>query len=151
MFGNPYFQQPMYPQYVQKIQTPETKVTCWFVNSPKELEAIRLDDLFTLHIGINKTTNEIYTRQLKTDGNIESVVYKQSGAAPDENQVILDRLAELENKMKGLTNGNSGSNDSSVPQQSQQSGDGAVPSNDGRKKHRATNPDADELRPVERN
>lgn len=148
MFNNPYYQ--MYPQFVQRVQTPETKVTCWFVNSPKELEAIRLDDLFTLHIGINKTTDEIYTRQLTTDGNVESVIYKRAENIPDENKTILDRLTELENKLKGFTDGNSSSNDtSSVTQQS--SGDAAVQTNDGRKKHRPANSDVNELRPVERN
>lgn len=148
MFFYPQQPTPYPPQYIQKIQTPETQVTCWFVNSPKELETIRLTDLFTLQIGINKTTNEIYTRQLLTDGTIQNSVYKLCVDNTDEVKSVSDRLAELENKMKELTNGNTGSNITASVEDT--SGDAAVQSNDGRKKHRTTNADANELRSVER-
>lgn len=148
MYTNPYYQQPMMypPQYVQKIQTPETQVTCWFVSSPKELETIRLTDLFTLQIGINKTTNEIYTRQLLTDGTIQSLTYKTSSNEQKDEKSVSDRLTELENKLKELTNGNTGSNITASVEDT--SGDATVQSNDGRKKHRTANADASELRSV---
>lgn len=148
MYTNPYYQQPMMypPQYVQKIQTPETQVTCWFVSSPKELETIRLTDLFTLQIGINKTTNEIYTRQLLTDGTIQSLTYKTSSNEQKDEKSVSDRLTELENKLKELTNGNTSSDITASVEDT--SGDAAVQSNDGRKKHRSANSNVDELRSV---
>lgn len=147
MFFYPQQPTPYPPQYIQKIQTPETQVTCWFVNSPKELETIRLTDLFTLQIGINKTTNEIYTRQLLTDGTIQILTYKVSSTSETE-KTVSDRLAELENKIKELTNGNTGSNITTSVENT--SGDATIQSNDGRKKHRSANSDANELRSVER-
>lgn len=147
MYNNYYPQNQMYPpQYIQKIQTPETQVTCWFVNSPDELKAIRIADLFTVQIGINKAANEIYTRQLLTDGTTQCLVYKQVTDKPDEKQSVLDRLNELELKLKELSNGNTGSDITTSVTDTPC--DATVQSNDGRKKHRAASPDFNELRSV---
>ena len=146
MFFYPQQPTPYPPQYIQKIQTPETQVTCWFVNSSDELKAIRITDLFTVQIGINKAANEIYTRQLLTDGTIQNSVYKLCADNTDEVKSVSDRLAELENKIKELTNGNTGSNITASVEDA--SGYATIQSNDGRKKHRSANSDVNELRSV---
>ena len=133
-YGYPYM--PFQAQPIQQMQrSPEIGSRCFFVGSMEDMKNIQAE-LNVVNIGINKNTREIYTKQLRNDGLVDSFVYKVD--VPDT-KTILDKLALIEKRLDQYVNtsGNSGSVDAGNVCQSP--GDAAIQSDDAGQKSAATN------------
>lgn len=115
---NPYYpatqmpiQQPVNGQPIQPIQnisqTVQKSAQCYFVNDARDLEQIR-PSLNVVYLGINKDKNEIYVRQMNTNGLIDMNTYtlKSEVQEKDQYSTILERLERIENNFtaKGQVN-----------------------------------------------
>ena len=107
MYNNPMMFTPYINQVntIQHIQKPEASVRCFFVSCKEDLDQLK-PEWNTVYIGINKQTNEIYTRQLRNDGLIDSLVYKQSllesKSEQTESQSILEKLTQIEHRLEQM-------------------------------------------------
>lgn len=120
-------QQPMANQY-QTIQrfNQEPVVRCWFVNDKKEFDTIRAE-WNTIYIGINKTSKEIYTKQMTTNGTVDFFTYNQQAQETvQENsdiKEILQKLKNIETRLgekdeRNTSTNNTAINDGAIQQQS---------------------------------
>lgn len=120
-------QQPMANQY-QTIQrfNQEPIVRCWFVNDKKEFDTIRAE-WNTIYIGINKTSKEIYTKQMTTNGTVDFFTYNQQAQETvQENsdiKEILQKLKNIETRLgekdeRNTSTNNTAINDGAIQQQS---------------------------------
>lgn len=133
-YGYPYM--PFQAQPIQQMQrSPEIGSRCFFVGSMEDMKNIQAE-LNVVNIGINKNTKEIYTKQLRNDGLVDSFVYKVD--VPDTKE-ILEKLALIEKRLDQYVNtsGNSGTADAGNV--CQPPGNAAVQSDDAGQKSAATN------------
>ena len=119
-------QQPMANQY-QTIQrfNQEPVVRCWFVNDKKEFDTIRAE-WNTIYIGINKTSKEIYTKQMTTNGTVDFFTYNQQAQETVQENAdikeILQKLKNIETRLgekdeRNTSTNNTAINDGSIQQQ----------------------------------
>ena len=98
---NPYYpatQMPIQQPNMQPIQNIAQKsAQCYFVNDMRDLEQIR-PSLNTMYVGINKEKNEIYVRQLNSNGLIDADTYTLKSGVQEKDQytTILERLDRIE-------------------------------------------------------
>jgi hypothetical protein len=120
-------QQPMANQY-QTIQrfNQEPVVRCWFVNDKKEFDTIRAE-WNTIYIGINKTSKEIYTKQMTTNGTVDFFTYNQQAQETVQENAdikeILQKLKNIETRLgekdeRNTSTNNTAINDGAIQQQS---------------------------------
>lgn len=120
-------QQPMANQY-QTIQrfNQEPVVRCWFVNDKKEFDTIRAE-WNTIYIGINKTSKEIYTKQMTTNGTVDFFTYNQQAQETVQENAdikeILQKLKNIEIRLgekdeRNTSTNNTAINDGAIQQQS---------------------------------
>lgn len=124
MYGyNPFM--PFQAQPIQPMQrSPEIGSRCFFVSSADDMKNVPAE-LNVVNIGINKNANEIYTKQLRNDGLVDLLVYKQSvlesKSEKTETQSIIEKLSSIEQKLENINVGfgqfNAGLPDGSVKQQ----------------------------------
>lgn len=93
------------PQIIQNLQGIQPQVQCFFVSSPTDLSNVNIMP-GTVHIGINKATNEIYIRQFNMDGNIEFETYKKESGTEQMSEIraIMAKLEAIENQIKEKPN-----------------------------------------------
>lgn len=96
---NPYYPAPQMPIQQPVPNIAQKSAQCYFVNDMRDLEQIR-PSLNTMYVGINKDKNEIYVRQLNTNGLIDVNTYglKSGTQEKDQYATILERLERIENK-----------------------------------------------------
>lgn len=89
--------QPLQP--FNEVQ-PMLSVQCGTVNSKEDMDSIQ-PQLNVIYVGINKSKNEIYTKQLNNNGLIDSYIYSQTSneISKDNNQSILECLERIESKL----------------------------------------------------
>lgn len=146
MYNYPYIPQMTFNpqmQTVQRMQPVEPIVKCWFVNSKQEFDVLRAD-YNTIYIGINKTTKEIYTKQLLNNGTTEFLSYNQQKAIVEENddiKSILQKLSNIEKRLGGSyeRNDTNVSATGNVGTDAKQSANANVPPNDAWKEPTGTN------------
>ena len=146
MYNYPYIPQMAFNpqmQTVQRMQPVEPIVKCWFVNSKQEFDVLRAD-YNTIYIGINKTTKEIYTKQLLNNGTTEFLSYNQQKAIVEENddiKSILQKLSNIEKRLGGSyeRNDTNVSATGNVGADAKQSANANVSTNDAGKEQNGTN------------
>lgn len=92
-------------QPIQTIKSIQQQAQCYFVKSPDEMAQIQIMPN-TLYMGINSTTQEIYTRQMTNDGNIAVDTYVKADGKQEQPEwkMILARLENIETKLNGGKN-----------------------------------------------
>lgn len=146
MYNYPYIPQMTFNpqmQTVQRMQPVEPIAKCWFVNSKQEFDVLRAD-YNTIYIGINKTTKEIYTKQLLNNGTTEFLSYNQQKAIVEENddiKSILQKLSNIEKRLGGSyeRNDTNVSATGNVGTDAKQSANANVSTNDAGKEPNGTN------------
>ncbi len=94
------YNQPLQPlQPLNNVQ-PNLSIQCGTVNSKDDMDSIQ-PQLNVIYMGINKSANEIYTKQLNNNGLIDSHIYTQTSneISKDSNQSILECLERIESKL----------------------------------------------------
>lgn len=133
-------------QQLQPIQSakPPINVVCYTVNAQDDMDNIDLQ-LNVLYIGINRTTKEIYTKQLNNSGLVDVQIYKQFSNKQTQENEILRRLEIIENKLGGINldaNTTKFNSTSDVGSSAQSPDDGSIQSTNGRKERATTNANA---------
>ena len=120
---NPYMRQGAFDFYNQpipqsQIQTINHNIPkqaqCYFVSDEKDMEKIQ-PSYNTVYVGLNKDKNEVYLREMNSNGLIDSKKYGLVSGVQEKDDFtkIMERLDSMENKfMKGMTNANHASNGS---------------------------------------
>lgn len=93
------------PGYIHNLQGVQPQVQCFFVSSPNDLTSINVMP-GVVYIGINKPADEIYIRQLNTDGNIELKTFKKESGTEQMTEIraIMTKLENIEKRIGGNTN-----------------------------------------------
>lgn len=157
MFGNPYYNnpylqnqmlqqnqsQPVQPQMIQTINQYKPQSICYFVSNKDELQQLQIDPT-TMYIGINKQAKEIYVRCFNSNGLIDFETYSLSDGEqqPTDMKTILNKLQDIENKLKEKENVTSSFTTSNVRQVPKPPYDGGFQPNDVGKKPTTTNRNA---------
>lgn len=179
MFGNtyhgtytfPYPQNPNFGQFgnspnnnhqtLQTLQSAQPPITvqCYSVSAKTEIDTLQ-PQLNVMYVGFNKTTNEIYTKQLNNNGLIDSYTYSLTSneklEQKDGMQSIVECLERIETKLdKGiiheqysLTADYANGNTENI---AEQSGIWDVPADDARQNRRTTNSNPYEPSQIKRN
>ena len=90
-------------------QSVPTQVQCYFISNEKDMEKIQMN-YNVVYVGINKEKNEVYLRQINSNGLIDSNKYGLISEVQEKNEFskIMERLDRIENKF--LSNGGSNAN-----------------------------------------
>ena len=142
----PYFnnfrQEPM-PQPIQNINSVPMQAQCFFVNNPKDLDRITPTPN-VVYVGINNDRKEVYLRQMNNNGITEFNTYSLASGTEEKTDLnkVLEKLEQLENRMKGVRNERNNPNTSNpnvAGQTTKQSFNANIQSNDDRQKPTTTN------------
>lgn len=107
MYNNtPFGSRPM-PDYLQPqaIHSLQPQAMCYFVKDMTELNRAPLNPGIT-YVGINLQKDEIYTRQMTTNGLVDlkrySLAEQEAPAVTPELKGIIDRIDALDSKLSKL-------------------------------------------------
>lgn len=95
------YYQPWQGQPIQNLnQTMQPQASCYFVNTPEELNGIGIMPN-NVYLGINQNTKEIYVRRMDNNGITQLETYTMSANVEQKNEyrLILEQLASINEKL----------------------------------------------------
>ena len=140
MFKSPFID-PMFRYQMERQSFPQTmhtlqpQVQCCPVNASTDLSnAYVMPGL--MYVGLNTNGNEIYTKQMNNDGNIEFKTFVLSAGTQEQPEwkAVLTKLEAIETKLKERSNESNVTTIGStvnVRNVSGESGNGCIQQNDG--------------------